>query len=64
MEALDPRLIHVDMAARAGARAAAVGPEVNAPITDNLHDSPAFDGRKSVLAPVVIDHEKENIIGA
>jgi len=64
MEALDPGLIHVDMAARAGTRAAAVRPEVNAPIANNLHDSPAIGGRKSMLATAVIDHEKENIIGA
>jgi hypothetical protein len=64
MEALDPRLIHVDMAARAGTCAATVRPEVNAPIANNLHDSPAIDGRKSMLATAVIDHQKENIIGA
>ena len=62
MQTLDPGLINVDMAARAGAGAAASRPQVDAPITDNLHDAPATDRRQSVLAAVVINHQNENFI--
>jgi len=64
MQTLDPGLIHVDMAARAGAGAAASRPQVNAPIANNLHDAPAIDRRQSMLAAVMIDDEKENLVRA
>jgi hypothetical protein len=58
----DPGLIDIDMAARAGAGAAACRPQVDAPITDNLHDTPAIDRRQRVLAAVMINHPNENFI--
>jgi hypothetical protein len=62
MQTLDPGPIDVDMAARTGAGAAASRPEVDAPITDNLHDAPAADRRQSVLAAMLINHQNENFI--
>jgi len=62
MQTLDPRLIHIDMAARTGAGAAASRPQLNAPITNNLHDAPAIERRQSALLAVMVDDKKENSI--
>jgi hypothetical protein len=62
MQLIDPGLIDVDMATSASAGAAASRPQLDAPITDDLHDAPAIERRQSVFAAVMIDHQNENFI--
>ena len=62
MQALDPGLVDIDVAGRARAGAAAYRLELDAPVADHLHDAPAFERRQRMLAAVMIDDEKNDLV--
>ena len=61
MEARQPCLVDINVAGRARAGAATFGFQFDSPITNDLHDSPAFEGGQRMFAAIVIGHENNGL---
>ena len=61
LQAFDPGLVHIDVAGRARAGAPASRLDGDAPVADHLHDAPAFERGKCMLAAMMIDDEKNDL---
>jgi hypothetical protein len=62
IEALNPRLVDINVARCAQTGASALGRDFDPPVANDLHHAPSVERSKLVLAAVMIDHEKNRLV--